>query len=389
MQYNFDKIINRSHTDCVKLEKLKTLFGRDDLLPLWVADMDFLSPPAITNALKQRVEHGLFGYTMATDNYYNSIIGWLKKRHRWSVKKEEITFVPGVVKGIAFALDAFTKKGDKVIIQPPVYQHFQSTIENLEREVVNNPLFLENGQYKINFDGLRKIAANENCKMLILCNPHNPAGRVWTPEELRELAEICYDNHILVVSDEIHADLALPGFSHTPFATVSPKAEANSLTLMSPSKTFNIAGIVSSFAVISNEEIRSIYFRFLEIRELNQATVFALTATQTAFNECDEWLSELIDYLQGNIDFVDNYLKTHIPSIKTIVPQASFLVWLDCRELNLSQSELVDLFVNKAKLVLNEGMMYGANGEGFMRLNVGVSRMVIKEALANLKGAIG
>jgi len=388
MKHNFNKIINRTSTDCVKLEKLKPLFGRDDLIPLWVADMDFLSPPAITNALKERVEHGVFGYTMATDNYYSSIINWLKKQHDWAVAKEEISFVPGVVKGIAFALDVFTQKGDKVIIQPPVYQNFRITVENLERETVNNPLVLENGQYKMDFDGLRKIVSENDCKMLILCNPHNPAGIVWSTEELRELAEICHDNNILVVSDEIHADLALPGFSHTPFATISPTAEANSITLMSPSKTFNTAGIVSSFAVIKNENIREKYFRFLELRELNQATVFALTATQAAFTKCDEWHEKLIQYLQGNVDFVTTYLKEHIPQIKVIIPQASFLIWFDCRELNLSQNELMELFVNKAKLALNEGMMYGDNGEGFMRMNVGVSREIIEKALRNLRDAI-
>ena len=388
MPYNFNQRINRAHTDCVKIEKLKLLFGRNDLLPLWVADMDFLSPPAITNALRQRVEHGLFGYTMATDKYYNAVINWLKRQHQWTVAKEEISFVPGVVKGIAFALDVFTQKGDKVIIQPPVYQHFRGTIENLERTVVNNPLIVENGHYRMDLDGLRKIVSENDCKMLILCHPHNPIGIVWTKEELQELAQICFDNNILVVSDEIHADLTFPGFSHTPFAAVSPKAEANCITLMAPGKTFNIAGIVSSFAVIKNETIRNKYFSFLEARELNQAHVFAFAATQAAFNECDEWRDELIDYLQGNIDFVDSYLKKHIPQIKAVIPQASFLVWLDCRELNLSQSELVDFFVNKAHLALNEGTMYGNSGEGFMRMNVGVSRVVIEQAMENLKKAI-
>ncbi|MDR0333431.1 MAG: pyridoxal phosphate-dependent aminotransferase [Dysgonamonadaceae bacterium] len=388
MQYNFDKIIDRTHTNCVKLEKLKPLFGRNDLIPLWVADMDFLSPPAVTNVLKQRVEHGLFGYTVATDDYFNSITGWLKRRHNWSVKKEEITFVPGVVKGFAFAMDVFTKKGDKVIIQPPVYHPFRLVTEALEREIVNNPLILENGQYKMDFDGLREILAENTCKMLILCNPHNPGGRVWIPEELRKLAEICYDNDVLVVSDEIHSDLALPGYIHTPFATVSQKAEANSLTLMAPSKTFNIAGLVSSFAVIHNEAIREKYVRFLEPRELNQATVFALTATCAAYNECDDWLNQLIDYLQDNIDFVDNYLKENIPQIKAIVPQASFLIWLDCRELNLPQNELVKLFVDEAHLALNNGTIFGIEGKGFMRLNVGTSRVIIEKALDNLKKVI-
>lgn len=388
MKYNFDEIIDRTGTDSVKLEKLEILFGRNDLLPLWVADMDFLSPPAIIDALKQRVEHGVFGYTIASDAYYDSIINWLDRRHQWQIKKEYISFVPGVVKGIAFALDTFTQKGDKIIIQSPVYHPFRIVTESLGREVVNNPLLLENGQYKMDFDGLRNIVAENECKVLILCNPHNPGGRVWSPEELTELAEICYDKNILVISDEIHSDMALPGFKHTPFAACSQKAEDISITLMAPSKTFNIAGIVSSFAVIPNDTLRGEYFSFLEPRELSQGTIFAYTATRAAYEDCDNWLDEMIDYVNENTLFVKQYLQEKIPQIKPIMPQASFLVWLDCRELDLSQRELVKLFVNDANLALNDGSVFGQEGKGFMRLNVGTSRRILEEALNNLKNAL-
>ena len=388
MKYNFDEIIDRSTSHCVKIEKLKAVFGRDDLLPLWVADMDFLSPPAITEALLERTRHGIFGYTVPNDGYYESIINWLKNRHNYEVKQDEITFVPGVVKAFAFAIDVFTKENDKIIIQPPVYHPFRIVTQSLNRQVVNNPLILENGRQRIDFDGLRKIIAENDCKMLIFCSPHNPGGRVWDEDELKELAEICYDNNILVVSDEIHADLVLSGFNHRPFATVSEKARENSITLMAPSKTFNIAGIVSSFAVIHNKELQKKYLNFLSPRELNQGTIFAFTATEAAYKHGEEWLDQLLDYVQKNIDFVDGFLKKNIPQIKVIRPEATFLVWLDCRELGLPQRELIDLFVNKAKLALNDGTVFGREGEGFMRLNVGTPLSNIGKALENLKSAL-
>ncbi|WP_286850460.1 MULTISPECIES: MalY/PatB family protein [unclassified Proteiniphilum] len=388
MQYNFDEVIDRSSTDSVKLEKMKAIFGRDDLIPLWVADMDFRSPPAITNALIKRVEHGIFGYTLPSDAYTASIVSWLSRRHDWRVAEEDINFIPGVVKGFAFAIDEFTSKGDKIIIQPPVYHPFRLVTQALEREVVNNPLILDDGGYRMDFDGLRKIVSENSCKMFILCNPHNPGGRVWTPDELYELSELCYSNNILVVSDEIHSDMALPGYRHTPFATVSDMAADNSITLMAPSKTFNIAGIVSSFAVITNKTIRQRYLAYLQPRELHQGTLFAYTATRVAYDECEDWLDQMIRYVQGNVNFVISYLSEFIPQIKVIKPEASFLVWLDCRSLQLPQHELVKLFVDKAHLALNDGSIFGPGGEGFMRLNVGTSRKVLERALNNLKNAL-
>ena len=388
MKYNFDEIIDRSSSHCVKINRLKAVFGRDDLIPLWVADMDFLSPPAITEALVERTRHGIFGYTVPFDGYYQSIINWLKKRHDYQVTRNEITFVPGVVKGFAFAIEIFTQKNDKIIIQPPVYHPFRIVPEALNRQVINNPLILEDGKYKIDFEGLKKIIAENDCKMLIFCSPHNPVGRIWNVDELKQLAEICYDNNILVISDEIHSDLILPGFKHTPFATVSEKAKENSITLMAPSKTFNIAGIVSSFAVIHNKELKNKYMNYLTPRELDQGTIHALVATEAAYNQGAEWLDQALEYIQKNIDFVENYLKENIPQIKVIKSEATFLMWLDCRDLNLTQKELVNLFVNKAKLALNDGTVFGKEGEGFMRLNVSTPLSNIEKALNNLKKAI-
>jgi cystathionine beta-lyase len=388
MKYNFDEIIDRRNTSCVKFDAVAERLGRNDFIPLWVADMDFLSPPCVIEALRKRVEHGIFGYTFPSPQYYRSIIDWLEKRHCLTVKKECLTFVPGIVKGIAFVLDEFTEKGDKVIIQPPVYHPFRIITEGLERQVVTNPLVLENGRYRMDVDGLKKTVAENDCKVFILCNPHNPGGRIWLPEELAEVAEICNEKDILVISDEIHADLALPGNKHTPFAAVSEKAAQNSITFMAPSKTFNIAGIVSSFALIPNPAIFKRYVEYLEKRELNQGNLFAYTATQAAYESGEEWLNELLKYIQGNIDFVSNFIEKNIPQIKVMKPEASFLLWLDCRELGLSQKELVRLFTDKAHLMLNNGTMFGKEGEGFMRMNVGSPRAVIEKAMNNLKNAI-
>lgn len=385
--YDFNDLIDRKNTCSTKLEAMKEIYGRDDLIPLWIADMDFLCPPAITKALKERVEHGVFGYVKADNAYYNSIIDWLEKKHDWQVEKEMISFVPGVVKGFAFAIDAFTAENDKIIIQSPVYPPFKSTTDSLRRKIVNNPLILQDGQYEMDFDHLRKVA-QEGCSMLILCNPHNPAGRIWTKNELIELAEICYDNNILVISDEIHSDLALPNYKHIPFATVSEKAAKNNITLMAPSKSFNIAGVVSSFAIVENKELREKYFDYLNARQLGEGTIFGYIATQYAYEYGENWLNQVMEYVEKNIAFVDNYLKQNIPQIKAIIPQASFLIWLDCRYLNLSQEELEDLFINKANLALNSGTTFGEEGTGFMRLNVGTSRIIIEKALENLKKAV-
>lgn len=387
VKYDFDQIIDRRNTNSVKIDALKEVFGADDLIPLWVADMEFLSPPEITDALKKRVEHGIFGYYTPDDAYFKSIINWLENRHSWTVDKQDVIFVPGVVKGFAFAIDAFTNVGDKIIIQPPVYPPFKTTSEGLNRKIVNNPLIYDNGQYSMDFDNLREVAKT-GCKMLILCNPQNPSGRIWSKDELSELAEICFDNQILVVSDEIHSDLVLRGNEHIPFATVSNKAAQNNITLMAPSKTFNIAGIVSSFAVVENEEIRKKYFNYLNARQLGDGTIFGYIAAEYAYEYGEEWLNQALEYIQENIDFVDDYLQKNIPQIKAVKPDASFLIWLDCRALNLSQPELEKLFIQKAKLALNSGTMFGKEGKGFMRLNVGCPRITLEKALDNLKKAV-
>lgn len=386
-KYNFDEIINRKGTNAVKTDALGPRFGNPELIPLWVADMDFKSPPSVTEAIIERAQHGIFGYTNAGQTYYDAIINWVNRQHNWNIEQKWISFIPGIVKGIAFVVDCFTSEKDEVIIQPPVYHPFRIVPTSHSRKVTDNPLILDAGQYKMDLEGLKKLI-NPSCKLLILCNPHNPGGRVWTRQELMDIAEICYDNNILVISDEIHSDLAFSPNKHIPFASVSEKAEQNSITFMAPSKTFNIAGIISSYSIIPNDDIRERFHTFLTNSELEAGHIFAYLAAEAAYNHGDEWLLEVKEYLWKSTTFVDNYLKAHIPQIKAMLPQASFLIWLDCRDLALSQKDLVSLFINDANLALNDGAMFGTGGEGFMRLNIGTPLANIEKALYNLKKAV-
>lgn len=387
--YNFDEIIDRKGTSCVKYDGLKNAYqGKENLIPLWVADMDFATPDFIVEALKKRCEHPVFGYTFDDDEYYESIQTWLDYKYHWKTEREWISYIPGIVKGIGLAVQCFTQPGDKVIIQPPVYHPFRLVPTRMGREVVYNPLKLEDGIYKMDFEQLESLI-DKDCKMLILSNPHNPGGVVWEKEALVKLAQICSAHGILVISDEIHAEMTYPQFRHHPFATVSEEAAACSVTFMAPSKTFNIAGIVSSYALVPDSRIREKFYSFLEAGELNAGTIFAFTATKAAYTYGAEWLQQMRSYVIENVTFVDEYLKKNIPQIKVYRPQASFLVWLDCRELKLTQPELVQLFEDKAGLALNDGTMFGKEGEGFMRLNIGCPRSILNQALESLKKAIG
>lgn len=387
-KFNFDEIIDRKDTGAIKVDGLKERYGREDLIPMWIADMDFLSPPEVTEAIIERAKHGIFGYTRASQGYYDAILNWLKHYHRWEIEQDWMSFIPGVVKGIAFVIDCFLAKDEKVAILPPVYPPFRHIPELHRREILESPLKLEDGRYYIDFDDLEKTLSDEKCKLLIFCNPHNPGGRIWTKDELERIADICHRQGVLVISDEIHADLALNGNVHIPFASVSKEAQMNSITLMAPSKTFNIAGIISSFSVIPNEEIRGKFNCYLQCAELDTAHVFACVATEAAYKYGEDWLKEVKEYIWENIQFTDKYLKEHIPQLKAMIPEASFLIWLDCRDLGLRQDELNDLFVNEARLALNDGTTFGLGGDGFMRLNVGCPRSILIEALDNLKNAI-
>ncbi|MDH6357155.1 PatB family C-S lyase [Parabacteroides sp. PF5-9] len=386
-QYNFDEMIDRHGTNAIKVDMLKELFGKEDLIPLWVADMDFRTPDFIINAIQERCKHEIFGYTSAPDNYFESIINWVDYKYHWKVEQEWINYIPGIVKGIGMALDCFTQPGDKVIIQPPVYHPFRLIPEGMKREVVYNPLRLTAEGYEMDFEQLESIIDKE-CKVFILCNPHNPGGIVWSKETLVRLAEICAKNHILVISDEIHSEMAYPQHKHHPFATVSETASSCALTFMAPSKTFNIAGIVTSYSIIPDREIREQFYTYLEARGMGEGTIFAYTATTAAYTYGAEWLQQMRMYIMENVRYVEKFIQTNIPQIKVYLPQASFLIWLDCRELQLSQEALVRFFVDKAGLALNDGSMFGSGGEGYMRLNIGCPRAVLEQAMNALQKAM-
>lgn len=386
--YNFDRIIDRRSTACLKWDALQERYGRQDLLPLWVADMDFETPSFITDALEERLRHKVFGYTLDPADYWPSVMEWIERHHQWTVKREWLTYIPGIVKGIGMAINVFSQPGDKIIIQPPVYHPFRYAIEGNGRIVANNPLKVNaDGIYEIDFDNLECIA-DDKCRMLILANPHNPGGRVWDTDTLKRLAEFCYDRHILVLSDEIHCDMALFGHKHTPFAKVSDKALHNSITFGAPTKTFNIAGIVSSYAIVPDDDVRAKYYGWLVANELNEPNMFAPIATVAAFRNGEEWRIQMLNYIEKNILFVEKYLGEYLPQIVPVRPQASFLVWLNCKQLGLDHDALVDLFVNKARLALNDGEIFGQGGEGFMRLNVGTQQAVLKQALDQLREAV-
>ena len=387
MKYDFDKYIERRGSGALKFDALSQWYGDENLLPMWVADMDFATPDFIVDALKERLEHPIFGYTVEPERYRSAICNWILARHQWKIEQPWISYIPGIVKGIAMAINALLKPGDKIIIQPPVYHPFRNVAQHCGCQVVENPLRERaDGGYEMDFEHLERVAAG--CKMVILANPHNPIGILWSRETLVRLAEICNRHGIIVISDEIHCDMALWGGKHIPFASVSSAAADCSITFGAPSKTFNIAGIVASYAIVPNDSLREKFFGWMEGNELNHPDIFAPIATIAAFENGEKWREQMIEYVEGNILLVEQFCKEYIPQIVPIRPEASFLVWLDCRGLNMSHSEVVSLFTDGAKLALNEGAMFGEQGSGFMRLNVGTTRANLLAALERLKSAV-
>lgn len=387
-KYNFDKIIDRHGTGALAVDVLNERYGRPDLTPMWVADMNFETPEFITDALRRRLDHSLYGYTDMPADFWPTVIKWIADHHQWNVDSEWMRFIPGIVKGIGFVVNVFCKPDEKVIIQPPVYHPFRLTPLGNKRQVVMNPLIMnEDGSYSMDFEGLANVA-DEKCRVLILANPHNPAGIVWDVDTLRRLADFCWERGIIVISDEIHCDMAHKGFKHHPFASVSERAAQCSITFGAPSKTFNIAGIVSSYCVVPNEELRRPFFEWLDANELSEPTIFSPIATVAAFQNGEEWRQQMLEYVEANIDFVDNFLKTRIPQIKALRPQASFLIWLNCRDLNLDHDALNRLFVDGARLALNDGEMFGEEGRGFMRMNIASPRAVLQDAMERLEQAV-
>lgn len=380
MKYDFDKVIDRHNTGAIKIERMLELYNRDDIIPMWVADMDFAAPDYILDALKDRLDHPIIGYTQRNEDWYDSIIKWQKNQHNWDIKKEWLSFIPGIVPGIAFAIQCFTKPGDKILIQTPVYPPYINVPIKNGRVVVEAPFTIDD-HFHMDMDMFAEKV--KGCKLFLLCHPHNPGGKVWSREELIHMAEICKREGVIVISDEIHADLTLPGHTHLPFAEVSDAANEISVTFGSPSKAFNIAGLVSSYAVVPNDKLRKTFFEYLVNNELTLGHLLAFIGVVAAYSNGTQWLEECLEYIQGNIDMLKEAIDK-IPKLKMIVPEASYLVFLDCREMGMEPEELNDYFINELGLMLNNGIEFGEEGRGFMRMNIAVPKTVLKEAIRRL-----
>lgn len=385
-KYNFDEVIPREGTNSIKYDARERFFQKSDILPLWVADTDFKTPDFISGAIKERADHEIYGYTFQPDSYFDAIIGWMQRRHEWEIKREWISFSPGVVAGIVFAIETFSKPGDGIIVQPPVYFPFFEVVKGTNRKMVENPLKLENHRYTFDFDDL-KSKINSNTKLLLLCNPQNPGGMVWTRSELEELSALCLENGIMVISDEIHSDLIYNNHRHIPFATLSPEAAKNSVICMAPSKTFNVAGLASSVVIIPDKQKHARYERALSVGHFWMGNIFGSVALEAAYTHGDNWLEQLLDYLWENYIFLKEFFSSHLPRVKVMQLEATYLVWLDFREYGMSDKELNRFIIEKGGVGLNNGARFGTGGEGWMRLNIGCPRSILKEGLNRLKAA--
>lgn len=387
MKYDFDEIVCREGTDSVKLDFVQDMFGRTDVLPMWVADMDFRTPPFIHRAIRTRLEKDILGYTRSGDGYRPAIVDWVRQHYDWQIEPAMINYVPGVVCGIYICVQTFTEKGDKILIQQPVYHPFRIVPEGSGRQIVWNTLTRNAETFEMDLEALRRDI--KGCRMMILCNPHNPAGIQWSRETLQQVAHICAQEGVLVVSDEIHCDMMLDGRKHIPFASVSEEAARISITLQAPSKTYNMPGIVASHAIVVNPELRERLWSYIENSDMDLGNVFAYDCVEACYSEeGDEWRRQMLHYVEGNIQLVEQELQT-IPGIVAIHPHASFLVFLDCRGMGFpSQEELVSFMINEAHLGLNDGGMFGAAGQGYMRMNVGCPRSTVQQAMNQLRAAV-
>lgn len=377
MEYNFDRLISRRGTHSYKWDSAKS----EDVLPMWVADMDFHTAPAIVEALRSRVEHGIFGYTRVPDSYYEAVTGWFSRRHGWKIDREWMIYTSGIVPAISAVIKALTVPGDKVLVQTPVYNCFFSSIRNNGCETVSNPLLKTDDTYRMDFDDLEQKVADEKVKVMLLCNPHNPAGRVWTREELMRVGDICLRYDVTVVSDEIHCELVFPGHIYTPFASLSDKFLRHSVTCLSPSKAFNMAGLQIANIICADEDMRRKIDKAININEVCDVNPFGVIATQAAYTEGEEWLKQLLDYLHGNYIYMQDFCREHLPDFPIAKLEGTYLVWMDCRALDMSSEELEQRLIDEAGLWLNAGTMYGAEGKGFMRWNIACPQTTLAEGL--------
>jgi cystathionine beta-lyase len=387
MRYDFDKRIDRTNKASYKWDQSEKLFGRSDILPLWVADMDFEAPKEVVESIKRRAEQGIYGYTIRTQGFYDAIIGWLSRRHGWKIEQDWISSSPGVVPALSIAVQVFTEPGDGIILQSPVYYPFYDVIKMNGRVVVDNPLLLKDGRYTIDFELLEQ-QAKEGAKMLLLCSPHNPGGRVWTRGELERIGEICSKYKLLVIADEIHQDLVFSGHKHIPYASLSETFAQGSITCITPSKTFNLAGLQAASVIIPNEEIRRKYNALLKTLSLHMESYFGLTAIESSYTHGDEWLDQLLLYLEGNLDYLLEFTKNHLPNVKVIKPDGTYLVWIDCTAISDKPQELKQLMFDKAGVAFSEGSVFGKQGAGYLRINIACPRSILAEALERFALAV-
>lgn len=381
MTYDFDRQITRRGTDSYKWDSAPSA----EVLPMWVADMDFPTAPAIVEALRRRVEHGIFGYTRVPDSYYDAVTGWFARRHEWRFDREWMIYTSGVVPALSAVIKALTVPGDKVLVQTPVYNCFFSSIRNNGCETVSSPLVFTGTTYTVDYEDLERCAADPRVKVMLLCNPHNPAGRVWRREELVRIGEICLRHGVTVIADEIHGELVLPGHRYTPFASISEEFLRHSVTCTSPSKAFNIAGLQIANIICADADLRAGIDRAININEVCDVNPFGVIATQAAYNEGEEWLDRLLEYLQANYLYMREFCREHLPAFPLTVLEGTYLVWMDCRKLGLSSEELEQRLIAEAGLWLNAGTMYGAEGEGFMRWNIACPRATLAEGLRRME----
>lgn len=377
MKYDFDKITQRRGTNSYKWDSTDD----KEVLPMWVADMDFPTAPCIINALEKRVEHGLFGYTRVPEEYYDAVISWFSRRHHWKPKREWFIYTSGVVPALSAVIKALTNVGDKVLTLTPVYNCFFSSIRNNGCELDSCALRYENNTFSIDYEDLERRAADPKTTLMLLCNPHNPSGRMWTREELRRIGDICIKNNVVVVADEIHCELVHPGFTYTPFASVSEEFQKHSVTCVAPSKAFNIAGLQIANIIVENDKWRQRIDKAININEVCDVNPFGVIATIAAYNEGEEWLNQLLQYIHGNYLFFKDYCEEHLPQLPVAPLEGTYLAWMDCRSLGIPSEELEEELMKEAKLWLNAGSMYGKEGEGFMRWNLACPRQLVKEGL--------
>ncbi len=383
--YKFDEIIDRKHSNCVKYDGYQDIYGADGLIPLWVADMDFKTPDFVFDAIKERSNHPVLGYFIHSDGFYRSIIQWMERRHQWKIEKDWIYFAPGIVPGLAFLVQAFTSPGDKVLLQTPVYHPFYYVIQNQNREIVRNPLRLVEDHFEMDYENL-EARLKTGVKMMILCNPHNPLGRCWTKEELRKVGELCLQYHCLLVSDEIHSDLMMPGYKHTPMAYISKEIAENTITCMAPSKTFNIAGLATSEIIIPNENLRKQFEKVMyDGVHLFVGNIFGELALEACYTYGEEWLEQLLVYLKKNVDFVQQYIKENLPEIKTFRHEATYLPWLDFSGFHLSHEELFRKLADRARVALNDGQIFGEEGRCCFRINVACPKSTLEKAMEQIR----